>query len=60
MSHPKFVQIAASATKRGDSIEENLYALDEDGVVWWYDFARTEWSALPGRRTALPDRRDPG
>ena len=37
----KFVQIAVAAFSYGEgherTIERNIYALDESGIVWWLD-----------------------
>lgn len=43
----KFVQIAATVAPSNDGLyQENLYALDEAGEVWWFDFEEGEWGRL--------------
>lgn len=36
----RFVQITCSVsrTKAGTARDENLYGLDADGIVWWFDY----------------------
>lgn len=47
---PKFIQISNSTSHDDDGQEwERLYALDEDGGVWWYDFVDSYWRKLPDR-----------
>lgn len=46
---PKFVQIAVSVHPSGNQ-EENVYALDERGTVWWYDFDDSNWNPLGNDR----------
>ena len=54
MSDAKFVQIATAVVPhqsvRAGEIEDH-YALDENGGVWWFDWAKGSWVsfATPGR-----------
>ena len=39
----KFIQIATSVSEPADgTATENLYALDEDGRVWFYEFMQKD------------------
>jgi hypothetical protein len=38
----KFIQIAASMI--------GLFALDESGVVWWWNHEKNRWESLPINR----------
>ena len=64
----KFIQITCSATANDVDGEENLYALDAAGKVWWY-FNGTEeighqparpaeWRPLPMRRRMAATQAD--
>jgi len=44
---PKFVQIATVSIPDEHSL---LYALDETGQVWEFDFSHREWDPISGRR----------
>ena len=39
---PKFIQIACSSDGEGES----LYALDDEGTVYFYDFDEDSWTEL--------------
>ena len=41
-SRPKFIQIACSSDGEGES----LYALDDEGTVYFYDFEKNSWAEL--------------
>jgi hypothetical protein len=43
----KFVQIAVGATREGDSV----YALDEKGVVWFWNAEDEVWERLGESRS---------
>jgi hypothetical protein len=42
----KFIQIVNSTCGVNDADEENLYALDDEGTVWFYDFGTHDWHRL--------------
>lgn len=47
LPRPKFIQITNSnAFNRNDFEYEQLYALDVDGGVWFYDFVDNSWNRL--------------
>ncbi len=47
----RFVQIGTSVSvDEHGALEENLYALDSQGRVWWYSFKEWEWNRLNGER----------
>ena len=55
--HSKFIQIAtASETVRSSQVKPVLFALDEEGNVWEYDYGhprvnkRPQWVPLPTDR----------
>jgi hypothetical protein len=55
--HSKFIQIAtASETVRSGQVKPVLFALDEEGNVWEYDYGhprvnkRPQWVSLPTDR----------
>lgn len=48
---PRFVQIAVSVyTDLEGHPTENVYALDQAGNVWWYDFNDSTWNDLSRER----------
>ena len=56
MRKGRFVQIACSV----DNVEheegrENLYALDENGVVWWYDWNAVKWGTMATARKSAEE-----
>ena len=54
----KFIQIATSSSADSDGNEtENLYALDDDGIIWWYDFRIAKWKQLPGIQEGDGDKK---
>ena len=53
MTQPKFVQIAAMPSD-GSQHDRALYALDEAGVVWWFDRIGKVWESMPSERVAPP------
>jgi len=44
MTHPKFVQIVASSTETSC----RLFALTEDGEVWFYSAIKQKWFVVDG------------
>jgi hypothetical protein len=49
MAERKVIQIAAAAYGVGEQIGgvDTVYALCDDGSVWWYEFAsHPEWSRM--------------
>ena len=51
----KFIQITSSVSSEGESTGamEYLYALDNEGIVWYYDFNDNEWTQLSNRRSDI-------
>lgn len=47
---PKFVQIAVGTEQVGDLGVDNVYALDDDGRVWTYDWRHDNWAPLSTER----------
>lgn len=50
MAESKFVQIAAAQTSESFA---RIYALDESGRVWEYDFNSKTWHALEESRDPM-------
>ena len=50
MAGSKFVQITAAAATENFA---HIYALDESGQVWEYDFNHRRWHALDGGREPI-------
>ena len=50
MAETKFVQITAT---RGTGDAGHVYALDESGRVWEYDFNSRKWHALEQTRDPI-------
>ena len=48
---PKFIQIAACVD---EAVVDSLYALDEAGGVWTYDYNTQMWVPIPSRRSETP------
>jgi len=43
----KFIQIAATVAPQSPTL---LYALDESGIVWLFNFSKKRWSRLSSER----------
>lgn len=50
MAEARFVQIAAAEAADGFA---HVYALDESGRVWEYDFNQRKWHALEDTREPM-------
>jgi hypothetical protein len=49
----QIIQIAVA--QNGDALDAALYALDNDGVVWYYEPGRPYYEGLWHRFPALPE-----
>jgi hypothetical protein len=51
----KFIQITSSVSSEGENTGamEYLYALDNEGIVWYYDFDDNEWTQLSNGRSDI-------